>query len=459
MANSELSNSSANAMQRPTESDMQQLNEQVEMILAEAKKQGATAAEVNLGVAQGLSVGVRLGEVETLEFHRSQGVSLTVYSGQRSGSASSSDTSKQSIKETVAAALNIAKYTGEDPASGLAPQELLADVNNLPELDLYHPWDLTPERGIEIATAIENAGRQDARIVNSDGANVVSGISSKAYGNSHGFIASYNSSGHSLSCVLVAEQDGSMQRDAYFHSHRSADKLFSGEYIGEEAARRTIARLGAQQPKTGKWPIIFSPEIAKKLFSSFFSAISGGALYRKSTFLLDRLNTQVFPEWLTFGEHPHLRQGPSSAPFDSDAIATAQKDFVQNGQLASYALSLYSARRLNRQPTGNGGGVRNVLIPEGDQSLAELCQQMGTGILVTEVMGQGVNLLTGDYSRGAAGFWVEDGVISHPIEEFTIAGNLNDMFLGIQAIGNDVDRRSGIQTGSVLLAPMMVAGS
>ncbi len=448
---------SVNVASTPVDPD--QLKQQVKAILAEAERQGATAAAVNLGVSQGLSVEVRMGNVDTLEFHRNQGVSLTVYVGQRTGSASSSDTSEQSIKETVAAALAIAKHTGEDEANGLAPKEMMAQAHNLPELDLYHPWAITPEEAIELAQQVEQAGRNDKRIVNSDGASVTSGFSVRAYGNSHGFVAAYPSSSHGMSCSLVAEQDGQMQRDYYYHAHRNPEALMAAEAIGTKARERAIARLGAKQPTTGKWPVIFHAEVARGLLGHFIGAISGSALYRKASFMLDRINTEVFPEWLTLTEHPHLPQGPSSAPFDADGLPTRTQSFVENGVLKSYVLSLYSSRRLGLEPTANGGGVRNLILPAGDKSLAELCQQMGTGILVTELMGQGVNGLTGDYSRGAAGFWVEDGIIRHPLEEFTVAGNLKDMFLGIQAVGNDVDQRSGIQTGSLLLSPLTVAGA
>lgn len=439
--------------------DVEQLKQQVSEILTEAERQGASAASVNLGVSQGLSVDVRMGGVDTLEFHHNQGVSLTVYVGKRTGSASSTDTSPKSIKETVAAALAIAKHTGEDDANGLAPKALLAQADQLPVLDLYHPWDITPEAAIALAQQVEAAGRQDARIVNSDGATVTSGFSLRAYGNTEGLVAAYPSSSHGISCALVAEADGQMQRDYYYSAHRNPAVLLSAEAIGETAAERTLSRLGAKQPATGKWPVIFQAEVARGLLGHFISAISGGALYRKASFLLDRIDTQVFPEWLTLTEHPHLLQGPASAPFDSDGLPTREQSFVKNGVLRSYVLSLYSSRRLGLEPTGNGGGVRNLTLPAGDKNLAQLCEQMGTGILITELMGQGVNTLTGDYSRGAAGFWVENGVIAHPLEEFTVAGNLADMYMGIEAVGNDVDLRGGIHTGSLLLGPLTVAGS
>lgn len=442
-----------------TQVDVEQLKQQVNEILAEAERQGANAAAVNLGVSQGLSVEVRMGGVDTLEFHHNQGVSLTVYVGQRTGSASSTDTSPNSIKETVAAALAIAKHTGEDEANGLAPKELLAQADSLPALDLHHPWALSPEEAITLAQRVEQAGREDKRIVNSDGATVTSGFSVRAYGNTQGFVAAYPSTSHGMSCALVAEAKGEMQRDYYYHAHRNPAMLMAPEEVGAKAAERTLSRLGAKQPATGKWPVIFHAEVARGLLGHFISAISGGALYRKASFMLDRLDTPVFPEWVTLAEHPHLLQGPASAPFDSDGLPTRAQSFVEAGVLRSYVLSLYSSRRLGLAPTGNGGGVRNLVLPAGDKNLAQLCAQMGTGILVTELMGQGVNALTGDYSRGAAGYWVENGVIAHPLEEFTVAGNLADMFMSIEAVGNDVDQRGGIHTGSLLLAPLTVAGA
>lgn len=440
-----------------TNVDVKQLKQQVSEILAEAERQGASAAAVNLGVSQGLSVDVRMGGVDTLEFHHNQGVSLTVYVGQRTGSASSTDTSPRSIKETVAAALAIAKHTGEDEYNGLAPKDLL--VQEVPELDLYHPWAMTPEEAIALAQRVEQAGREDKRIVNSDGATVTSGFSVRAYGNTQGLVAAYPSSSHGMSCALVAEAAGEMQRDYYYHAHRNPKALMEPEAIGAKAAERTLSRLGAKQPATGKWPVIFHAEVARGLLGHFIGAISGGALYRKASFLLDRLDTQVFPEWVTLTEYPHLPQGPASAPFDSDGLPTREQRFVEAGILRSYVLGLYSSRRLGLEPTGNGGGVRNLALPAGEKTLAQLCEQMGTGILITELMGQGVNALTGDYSRGASGYWVENGVIAHPLEEFTVAGNLADMFMGIEAVGNDVDLRGGIHTGSLLLAPLTVAGA
>lgn len=447
---------SATPLTRPDDSELAILRERARRVLAEAERQGATAAEVGISAGQGLSVTVRLGDIETLEFHRDRAVSVTLFVGQRKGSASSSDDSEDSIRETVAAALAIAQQTGEDPHSGLAEPALLAQ--DIPDLDLCHVWPLTPAEAIEQAQQCEAAGRTDARIVNSEGASVSSSVSVRVYANSNGFLGAYAGSHHSRSCVLVAEQDGAMQRDYWYDSQRDPSALTAPVEVGQRAASRTLARLGATRPDTGEYQVLFAPEVARGLIGHFTSAISGGALYRKASFLRDRLNSQVFPEWVTIAEQPRLRGGTASAPFDSDGIATRDQAFVEQGMLVRYALGLYAARRLGLAPTGNGGGVRNLRITHGEEDQAALCRRMGNGILITEVMGQGVNLVTGDYSRGASGFRVENGEITEPLEEFTIAGHLGEMFASLVASGSDVDRRSHIHCGSLLLAPLKVAG-
>ncbi|MBZ2189611.1 metalloprotease PmbA [Alcanivorax sp. JB21] len=438
------------------DSVLETLRERARFVIEEAARQGATAAEVGISAGEGLSVTVRLGEVETLEFNRDRGVSVTVYAGQRKGTASSSDDAPDSLRETVAAALAIAQQTGLDEHNGLAPPEWLA--TEVPDLDLYHPWTLTPEQAIAEAQACEAAGRRDPRIINSEGATVGSHVSARVYANSHGFIGGWRGSHHSRSCVLVAEQDGAMQRDYWYDTQRDASRLATPEAIGARAAERTLARLGATRLDTGEMPVLFAPEVAKGLIGHFISAISGGALYRNASFLRDRIDSQVFPEWVTISERPHLRGGSASAPFDTDGIATRDQDFVRQGVLSQYALGLYAARRLARTPTGNGGGVRNLTISHGAEDQAALCRRMGHGVLITEVMGQGVNLVSGDYSRGASGFRVENGEIAGPVEEFTIAGHLGDMFAGLQAAGCDVDERGNIHCGSLLLSPMKIAG-
>lgn len=440
-----------------SEQELLHLRARAEAVLAEAARLGASAAEVSLSLGQGLSVTVRLGEVETLEFHRDQGLSVSVYNGHRRGSASSSDLSDDSLRETVAAAWAIAQYTGEDACNGPAEAALL--VTEVPDLDLYHPWSLTAEDAIALARECEQAGRDDARIINSEGATVSSGSHVRVFGTSQGFVEGYASSHHSLSCVLVAEQEDGMQRDYWYDSQSCPQRLAPAAQIGAKAAARTLARLGAGRPATGEYGILLAPDVARGFIGHFVAAISGGALYRKSSFLLDRLNTQVFPEWLSLREYPHLAGGLASAPFDSDGLPTHEQDFVRDGVLVSYALGLYAARRLGAMPTGNGGGVRNLRITHGDADGAALARELGDGILVTEVMGQGVNLVTGDYSRGAAGFRIEGGEIAGPLEEFTIAGNLNQLFAGLVAAGSDVDARGAIHCGTLWLDRVKVAGA
>jgi len=432
------------------------LRERAEKVLDVARRQGADAAEVGISLSQGLSVTVRMGDVETLEFHRDRGISLTVYIGQSKGSASSGDDSDASVEEMVRAACAIARQTGEDPASGLAPSSLLA--TDIPDLDLYHPWDITPRQAIAEAQACEAAGRVDARIVNSEGASISTGSSLRWYATSNGFSAGFPSSHHSRSCVLVAEQDGAMQRDYWYDSRRRATQLMDAEAVGQRAAQRTLARLGARRPRTGKFPVLYAPEVASGLLGHLVGAISGGSLYRNASFLKDRLGETLFPDWMTIEEQPRLPGGPASTAFDNDGLPTRAQNFVENGVLTRYALGLYASRRLGLDPTGNGGGVRNLRVSNSGEDSAALLKKLGTGVLVTEAMGPGVNLVSGDYSRGAAGYWVENGEICYPIEEFTVAGHLGDMFRQITGSGTDVDNRGNIQSGSLLLASMNVAG-
>ncbi|MCI1011032.1 metalloprotease PmbA [Pseudomonas oryzihabitans] len=436
-----------------------ELREQVEAILAEARRQGASAGEVAVSVDQGLSTSVRKGEVETVEFNRDQGFGITLYAGQRKGSASTSATGPEAIRETVAAALAIAKHTSEDPCAGLADAELMAH-GELPDLDLYHPWDITPEQAIEQALACEAAAyAADSRIGNADGTTLNTHQSCRVYGNSHGFVGGYASTRHSLSCVMIAGSGEAMQRDYYYDVNRIGHELMSPEEIGRRAAERAVSRLGARPVPTAKVPVLFSPEMAAGLFGTFLAAISGGNLYRKSSFLEGTLGQQVFPDWLTLDERPHLPRALGSAAFDGEGLATYAKPFVENGQLVSYVLGSYSARKLGLQSTANAGGVHNLHVSHGTADQAELIRQMGTGFLVTEMMGQGTNLVTGDYSRGAGGFWIENGEIQFPVQEVTIAGRLGDMFRQILAVGSDVERRGSLRTGSVLIDGMTLAGS
>ncbi|TWI55385.1 PmbA protein [Pseudomonas duriflava] len=433
------------------------LRDQVERILAEARRQGASACEVSVSVEQGLSTTVRKGEVETVEFNRDEGFGITLYLGQRKGSASTSATGEDAIRETVAAALAIAQHASEDEYSGLADPEKMA--KDLPDLDLFHPWAITPDEAIEKALICEAAAfAANAKVTNADGTSLNTHQGCRIYGNSHGFIGGYASSRHSLSCVMIAESEGHMQRDYFYDVNRQAGELMNPELIGRRAAERAVSRLGARPVPTAQVPVLFAPELASGLFSNFLAAISGSNLYRKTTFLEGALGQQLFPEWLTIDERPLLPRALGSASFDNEGLATYAKSFVDKGELVSYLLSTYSARKLGMQSTANAGGVHNLFVSHGDEDQAALIRRMGRGLLVTELMGQGVNLVTGDYSRGAAGYWVENGEIQFPVQEVTIAGCLRDMFRDIVAIGNDVDTRGGIRTGSVLIESMMLAG-
>lgn len=434
------------------------LQEQVEAILAEARRQGASACEVAVSAGQGLSTTVRQGEVETVEFNRDQGFGITLYVGQRKGSASTSATGIEAIRETVAAALAIAKHTSEDECSGLADAALMA--RELPELDLYHPWSITPEQAVEQALACEAAAfAADTRIKNADGTSLNTHQGCRVYGNSHGFIGGYASTRHSLSCVMIAEGEGQMQRDYWYDVNRQGELLADAAGIGQRAAERTVRRLGARPVRTCEVPVLFAAELAGGLFSHLLAAISGGNLYRQSSFLEGALGQRLFPEWLSLDERPHLPRALGSATFDGDGLATYAKPFVDKGELVSYVLGTYSGRKLGLPSTANSGGVHNLFVTHGDEDQQALIRRMGRGLLVTELMGQGLNLVTGDYSRGAAGFWVENGEIQFPVQEVTIAGNLRDMFRQIVAVGRDLERRGNICTGSVLIEKMTVAGS
>ena len=434
------------------------LQEQVEQIIAEARRQGASACEVAVSLEQGLSTSVRQREVETVEFNRDQGFGITLYVGQRKGSASTSASGSDAIRETVAAALAIAKHTSEDECSGLADPALMA--RDLQDFDLYHAWDITPEQAIEKALACEAAAFDtDARIKNADGTTLSTHQGCRVYGNSHGFIGGYASTRHSLSCVMIAEGDGQMQRDYWYDVNRQGELLADPQSIGRRAAQRAAARLGARPVPTCEVPVLFSAVLAGGLFGSFLSAISGGNLYRKSSFLEGCMGQRLFPSWLTLDERPHLQRALGSASFDGDGLATYAKPFVENGELVSYVLSTYSGRKLGLPSTANAGGVHNLFVTHGVEDQAALLRRMGRGLLVTELRGHGLNMVTGDYSRGAAGYWVENGEIQFAVQEVTIAGNMKDMFQQIVAIGNDLETRSNIHTGSVLIERMTVAGS
>ncbi|MFL9808054.1 MAG: metalloprotease PmbA [Pseudomonas sp.] len=433
------------------------LREKVERIIEEARRQGASASEVSVSMEQGLSTTVRQGEVETVEFNRDQGFGITLYVGQSKGSASTTGSGDEAIRETVAAALAIARHASQDEFAGLADATLMA--RELPDLDLYHPWSITPEQAIEQALSCESAAFDfDARIRNADGTSLNTHQGCRAYGNSNGFIGGYCSTRHSLSCVMIAESDGQMQRDYLYDVNRIGEALIDPQTIGRRAAERAVRRLGARPIPTCEVPVLFAPELATGLFSHFIAAISGGNLYRKASYLEDALGQTLFPEWLSLDERPHIPRALGSASYDGDGLATYAKPFVENGRLISYVLSTYSGRKLGMPSTANAGGVHNLFVSHGEEDQAALLRRMGRGLLVTELMGQGLNLVTGDYSRGAGGYWVENGEIQFPVQEVTIAGNLRDMFRQIVAIGCDIETRGNVRTGSVLIERMMVAG-
>jgi len=437
--------------------DSAQLSQIVDEMITEARRLGASASEAGVSIETGLSVNVRLGEVETIEHNRDKGLGITVYFGQRKGSASTSDFSPQAIRESVRAACDIARYTEADEYAGLADADQMA--TDIPDLDLYHHWDLSAEQAIEIAGECEEAARSfDKRIINSEGAGVSSHDGFRVYGNSLGFMGMYPSSRHSLSVAVIGEQDKSMQRDSWYTVSRLPEKLQAAEEVGKEAAMRTVARLEARKISTCQAPVLFEAEVARGLLGHFVRAINGSAQYRKSSFLLDHLGKVVFPSRVRIDERPHLKAVLGSAPFDSEGVATRDRELLAGGELQSYVLDSYSARRLGMQSTGNAGGTHNVFINHDDLDQTQLLKKMDRGILVTEVMGQGVNIVTGDYSRGATGFWVENGEIQYPIEEFTLAGRLQDMYMNLVAVGNDLDMRGNLCTGSWLIEQMTVAG-
>lgn len=427
-------------------------------VLSRARQQGATDASVSVNHDSGFSVDVRMGEVETVAFSEDKGVGITVYIGQRIGSASSSDTSPAALDAMVCAAVEIAKVSAADPCFGLPERELIK--HQYPDLDLFHPWSLTPPEAIEMALNCEKrALGLDKRIINSDGVNVSTYSFCHGYASSQDFTGVTQSSRHSVSCSLIAKENDMMQRDYDYTVARNANNLLSMDSLAARAVECATGRLGARKIKTQHIPVIFSSRLSSGLFSSFIGAISGGNLYRKNSFLLDTVGQQLFPSGINIHEQPHLSGELGSSPFDAEAVPTRNNVFVSDGRLCQYVLSSYSARKLNLKTTANCGGVFNLTIDSTAGDLTDLLHKMGTGLLVTELMGRGVNILTGDYSRGASGFWVEQGVIQYPVEEITIAGNLKNMFLGIAAIGTDINPNSATRCGSVLIDQMMVAGN
>jgi PmbA protein len=440
---------------RLTQRDLESI---IERALDEARSRGATQAEAAVSQDRGLSVGVRLGEVETLEHQRDRSMGITVYFGQRKGSASTADFSLDAVRATVAKACSIARFTAEDACSGLADAALMA--RSQPNLDLDHPWNVSAESAIEIAKSAESAALKfDPRINNSEGASVSTHQGLHVYGNTHGFVGGYPTTSHSLSCVVLAGSGEGMQRDYWYSTSRDWHDLQDPEAIGRESARRTIARLEPRKLSTRRAPVLFAPEMARGLIGHFSAAIRGSSQYRQSSFLLNAVGQQVFPPGFSIAERPHIAKAMGSAPFDEEGVATRDRELVADGVLTGYILSSYSARRLGLTTTGNAGGAHNLVVaPNVAGGLPAMLARLGTGLFVTELMGQGVNAVTGDYSRGAAGFWVQGGAIQYPVAEITIAGNLRDMLTGIAAVGDDVDARGGVRTGSILLGEMTIAG-
>jgi PmbA protein len=438
--------------------DQSRLEALVQDVIAQARALGADQVDAGVSIDAGLSVTVRLGETETLEYNRDRGLGLTVYFDHRKGSASTADFEPDSIRATVRAACDIARYTSKDDCAGLADAERMA--TGIADLDLYHPWDLDVAQAIEIARECETAAREvDVRIENSEGATLSSYSGMQVTANSHGFLGGYRSSRHSISCAVVGREGDEMQRDHWADVARDRRDLASPAAVGRKAGERTALRLGARQLSTRQAPVIFAADVARGLVGNFISAISGSNLYRKSSFLVDHLGLSVFRPFMHIHEQPHLKKGLGSAPYDSEGVATAARDIVRDGVLQGYVLDSYAARKLGMETTGNAGGVRNLTVAPGTQDLAGLLRTMDTGLLVSEVIGFGVNVLTGDYSRGVAGFWVEGGEIQYPVEEITAAGNLKDMFMGIAEVGNDVDQRGNVRTGSILVEQMTIAGA
>jgi PmbA protein len=440
-----------------------QLRQLATDVLHHAERCGASACETDVSEGYGQSVTVRKGAVETIEFNRDKGIGITVYLGQRSGHASTSDFSPAALQATVEAALSIARFTAADPCAGLPAPELLAKNTDDMDLDLYHPWPLLIEDAIEIARRSEAAAFAVSPLIkNSEGATVSTHAAHFVSANSLGFMGGFPSTRHFISCVPIAQKGKDMQRDDWYSGWRDAADLAAPEIIGDYAARRTLSRLGARKLKTRQCKVMLEAPLAAMLIGSFVHAVSGGSLYRKASFLVDSLGQRVFPEWMNIEERPHLKKGLASSPFDDDGVATHDRTVVANGIVEGYFLSTYTARKLGMQTTGNAGGSHNLLVapsPDAPADFAGLLQQMGTGLLVTELLGHGINYVTGDYSRGAVGYWVEKGEIAYPVQEITIAGNLRDMFAGIEMIGRDVVTRGSRTVGSIVVNRMTVAGS
>jgi PmbA protein len=435
-----------------------QLEDLVALALDEAKRLGVDQAEAAASDDTGLSATARLGKVENLEYTNDRGIGITVFKDSRKGNASTSDLSPAAIRETVAKAVSFASFTAQDPYSGLADADLMC--REILDLDLDHPWPLDADAAIAMAIESEAAGLGcDDRISNSEGATVATNRGTRAYGNTHGFVGSYSKTSHSVTCVLLAEEGGVMQRDYHYTAARCANDMESPEDVGRRAGEKTVARLGARKIETTRAPVLYVPELARGFIGHAIGAIAGGAQYRKASFLLDAAGETLFPEFVSIRERPHLARGMASVPFDSEGVATYDRDIVTDGVLQGYVLSSYSARRLGLKTTANAGGAQNLIVPGNGKDRDALIREMGTGLVVEELIGQGVNGVTGDYSRGAVGHWIEDGEIAYPVHEVTIAGNLRDLYMRIAAIGSDQDVRSGIRCGSILVEEMTIAGA
>ena len=439
-------------------SQEQTLRDAVSFAIETAQKAGATA-EVGVTKVSGLSVSTRLQEIENVEFTNDGALGISVYLGQQKGNASTSDLSEEAIKNTVEAALAIAKYTSPDDCTGLADKELMAF--EAPDLELYHEASVDVEQATKLALEAEKSALEyDAKIVNSNGASFNSHTGVRVYGNTHGMLQSYLSSRYSLSCSVIGGELDQLENDYEYTVSREFDALSLADWVGQNCAKKVIARLNPQKLTTREVPVIFLNDVATGLISHLTGAISGGSLYRKSSFLLDQLGKQVLPDWFQISERPHLLRRLASTPFDSEGVRTQDLEIIQDGVLQTYLLTSYSGRKMGMQSTGHAGGIHNWLVkPNLTGGLTALLRQMGTGLLVTDVMGQGVNIVTGDYSRGAAGFWVENGEIQYPVAEITIAGQLQDMLKNIVAVADDVEHRSNIQTGSILLDKMKISGN
>ena len=434
-----------------------------QQLLDRCRARGASQAEVSCSEEHGLNVNVRMGAVETVESTSDRGIAVTVYFGQRKGSASTGDLREESLDATVEQACAIARFTEDDSAAGLADAALMAQLpehGRFPDFDAWHPWALEADRAIDLALTCESAGRDsDPRIENSDGASVGTGASLSVYANSHGFVGREHGTQHSIGCALIAGRGDGMQRDGWYTTALAAEDLEAANAVGRRAAERAASRLQPRSLTTGEMPVLFSAEIARSLIGHLLAAVSGGALYRKASFLLDSAGTQLFPDWFAIDELPFLQRGFRSAAYDSEGVATRESPLVAGGVLQRYVLGSYSARKLGLQTTANAGGVHNLQVAANAGDFEAMLQGMGRGLLVTELMGQGINPVTGDYSRGAAGFWIEDGKLAYAVDGITVAGNLKSMFRAIEAVGSDVDPRSHIRTGSILVGRMTVAGT